>query len=253
MTAKARAWLPETAFTGPASVERVARLLDDWSGDWLASGRLSVPFAWHRTNPAAPGRASEGRAWRLEPDAPARNLLAGAMLGRTIEPHDVKTAGDAALVRALVLAGQADLSRRLAALFGDPAGTSFPPAASTRFGLPIALDEGAGVFTLDVTEPLLIAAARQRAGAPAIRPPLTRRRDALDGQPVGIAALLGRNRLALADLEKLGPGDVITLETDAGDLLDIRAGDRTLGRKAASIALAGERFEMRIERPAHEW
>ena len=261
MSGTARPWLPETAFTGPAAVEPVARALADWSAEWLAGGRLTAPCAWQRQAPAAfgnhPRLSDEDRAagFRLVAHPRAELLLAGAMLGRSLDAQPPRTGADKALIRAVMGAAQTGLARRIGQCLA-PAGPDLHAdldADGPLYELPLSLDESGVMFTLAVSGQGLMAAARLRAAAPRLRPGLAARGETLADQPLGIAAVIGRNRLALAELEGLGRGDVIPLDTPTGALLDLSIGPATRVHRAASIALAGEHFEIRIERPTDQW
>ena len=258
MIGTAHPWLPETALAGPASVAPVAQALDGWSAEWLAHGRLTVPFAWRRQAPPAFGaqhRFSDGdgaAGFHLAAHPRAEILLAGVLLDRPLEAQPPRTAADTTLLREVVQAARDDLSGRIAACLTPFAGGG-GEGTRTLYELPITLDEGSEIFTLAVPAATLIAAARARAGAARKRPALSGREDALLDQSFGLAAVIGRNRFALADLERLGCGDVLPLDTPTGEWLDLRIGTARRVPKAASIALAGTSFEIRIERPTQEW
>ncbi|OCC22930.1 hypothetical protein MB02_14280 [Croceicoccus estronivorus] len=245
-------WLPETAFTGPSSVAPVAELLGRWSDEWLVKGRLTAPFAWQKAPaPHGSGNAAD-RPCQLTLTTGSEPLLAQGLLGREMGAHDLKTTGDMMLVRELAQTVRDDLARRIEALFADFKGPA-DGGAHPRYRLPFMLNEGSEIFTLEIAAPLLIAMARHRAGTPRKRAQPDLRNRAIENQPIAIGALIGRTSIALNDLEKLGPGDVITLQTDAADLLDMQAGNTIIAHKAASIVLAGEHFQMRIERPIDQW
>jgi flagellar motor switch/type III secretory pathway protein FliN len=256
MSGTARPWLPETAWTGPAAVEPVARAVEDWSAEWLASGRLTVPFAWQPQAPEAFGSrirfSAEDTAarFRLVAHSRAEPLLAGAMLGRSLEAQPPRTAADTALVAAVVRTGRTDLMRRIGACLATAADSDL---GAPLYELPVSLDEGSAIFTLAVPRDSLISAARLRAAPSRKRPALAARGEALADQPLGMAAVIGRNRVPLADLERLGRGDVIPLDTPTGELLDLSIGSAPHVHRAATIALAGEHFEIRIERPIDQW
>ena len=48
--------------------------------------------------------------------------------------------------------------------------------------------------------------------------------------PVKISAVLGRSRIAVADLLKLGPGSVLELDRRVGEAIDIYVNDRLVAR-----------------------
>ena len=54
--------------------------------------------------------------------------------------------------------------------------------------------------------------------------------DAVLDVPVKISAVLGRSRIAVADLLKLGPGSVLELDRRVGEAIDIYVNDRLVAR-----------------------
>ena len=256
--ASPRPWLPKEAFTGPAAVAPLADVLDGWTAEWLAKGRATLPFAWvphERTFPLhtpSQGTGSDGKGFALAIAARGEAALAAALLGCDSAGQPPRGAGDNALIRHVIEAARADLSRRIGEYFA-PHAADLPGSPSPTYCLPIALDDGADIFILTAQEAMLIAAARAAAGVSRKRPALAHRTDALGCQSVALAPVIGCNRIALAELEKLGTGDVIPLDTPIDATLDLAIGGRARATQAAMIALSGGRFEIRIERPIQEW
>ena len=253
-----RPWLPKEAFTGPAAVAPLADVLNGWTAEWLAKGRATLPYAWaphDRTFPLhAPSRdtGGDGKGFALAIALRGEATLAAALLGCDTTNQPPRSAGDSALIRHLTEAARADLWQRIGEHFA-PYAAELPENPSPAYCLPIAFDEGADIFILTAQETVLIAAARAAAGLPRKRPALAHRMDALANQPIALAPVLGCNRIALAELEKLGTGDVIPLDTPIDATLDLAIGGRARAAQAAMIALSGGRLEIRIERPIQEW
>ena len=138
MTATPTIWLPQSAFTGPSSVEPIAQVLENWSNEWLADGQLTTPFAWQRASDPVTGRKPQDEPCLVTCTTDSAFLLAGALFCRKVGAQDVKTASDAALIRAVAQTAQNDLSQRINALFGDlrnAAETTLAP----RYRLPLTL------------------------------------------------------------------------------------------------------------------
>lgn len=258
MTQTEHDWLPETALTRPVLVAPVAAILDDWSATWLTRGKLTAPFEWRKQDHSGipPNEDSQRVLFHITPNPRTNHLLAGAMLDRSVDTLDIRTAADRALVEELVQTAMDDLTKRL--------GTVLPAAKEPRvpndgqrqkrgWSLPVSLDGKSELFAIETHPPVLISLAKRSAGSPRQRHGLARRSDVTADQTVAIKPVIGRSLVALPDLAKLGLGDVIMLETNTDETLDVRVGPEVLARKAASISLASEHFEMRIERPVDEW
>ena len=248
-------WLPESGFAGPPAVEPLARALDAWSAEWLTGSRLAAPFAWERADQR--GLRSHDRngtvGIHLAPAAGGRTALAAALFGVPIDERARRTVADDMLIADIIDAASADLRRRIEACFPAAREADAPPSVAPEYALPITLSDGEVVFTIHAAQPLLIVAARLRAG-PSRKPGgLALRSEALVDHTVTLNAVIGRNRVALPDLEKLGIGDVIALDTATTAPLELCVGPSWRARDAATITLADAHFAIRIERPVQEW
>lgn len=259
MTDPARPWLPEDAFTGPTSVAPLAAVVDGWAAQWFAAGRPTLPYRWLRQDrvqpPGFPAHAiavDTETGFALLPAPRGEAILAAALLGPHADHAPAHGAGDTALLRHLSQAARDDLARAIAEWLA-PAVAVAGQQAGRIYSLPLALDDDTVIATLLVREPVLIAAARLRVPAPRARAHVHPWRDALGTQTLTLAPVIGRSRIVLAELEKLGPGDVIPLDTSVSALLDVAIGPAARAAGAASIALAHGRFEIRIERSPQEW
>lgn len=105
-----------------------------------------------------------------------------------------------------------------------------PPAANTQSHKP---DLAAAVA------PIAAAQAAGNAGARSV--------DSLGfvmDVPVELTVELGRKRVKIGDLLRMGPGSVLELEKPNGDPLDIYVNDRLVAR--AEAVVVGERYGVRI-------
>lgn len=259
MMGRHRAWLPKDAFTGPATIAPLAEALASWSAEWLAQGRATLPYAWVPQERAFPfqhpphGEDGSGSSFTLTAASQGEHALIAALFGQAGGRAPLRNAADSALLRHVAEAARADLTRLIGERFAPAATTPSELADGPFWCLPITLDDETEIFTLIAAEALLIAVARQQASNGFKRQSLAPRQEALHDQPIAIAPIIGLNRVALADLEKLGAGDVIPLDTPIGAALDLSIGARARAGGAATIALTDQQFEIRIERPISEW
>lgn len=248
-------WLPESGFTGPSAVEPVARALDLWSAEWLTGSRLAAPFAWERADQRdlhSHDRNGAGGI-HLAPVAGGRASLATALFGVPMDERARRTVADDMLIADIIEAASADLRQRIEACFPAARASDRPGSTAPGYSLPVTLNGGEAVFTIHAAHSLLIAAARLRAG-PSRKPgALAPRGEALADHTVTLNAVIGRNRVALPDLERLGIGDVITLDTATTAPLELRVGPSWRARDAATVTLADAHFAIRIERPVQQW
>lgn len=258
MTAEAQEWLPEIALTAVEMVAPLARLLAEWSAIWMPSAKLSPGTAWYACGEAEfcmrSNHVPETTDFaRLIPNANTNLELTSGMLDKSVEARDLRTANDRVVIDQLVARATADLSRRLEELLSAPrkAGSKAPLVASAYF-LPVFL-EGKEVLTIETDRSNLVMLAKRIAGTKRSRKRPSRRHEAILSQPVKISAMIGRNRLKLSDLGKLGKGDVITLRTNMDEPLDIAVGPNCVVRQAASIISNDDGFSIQIERPASQW
>jgi len=62
--------------------------------------------------------------------------------------------------------------------------------------------------------------------------------------PVNIRAVLGRTRMSIENILKLGPGHIMELDTLEGEPIDVYANDTLIGR--GEVVVVGEQFGIRI-------
>ena len=262
MTTSPALWLPESAFAGPAAVTPLGPVVAGWAARWLAADRITLPPQWVRQDgrhfPGFAAHAVHGEAgFALVPAARGEAALTAALLGQNLDHNPVmaplRGAGDTALLRQIAQAARDDLAARITEWLAPALAAGTPQPAGAHYSLLLALGDDTPCAVIVLPEATLITLARLRA-AP-LRPGtrLQSRRDALDRQTVALAPVIGRNRIALAELEKLGPGDVIPLDTPVNALLDMTIGPSARAAAAASITLANGHFEIRIERSPQQW
>lgn len=258
MTGTPRSWLPECALTSPIAVKPMADWLEGWSREWLIYGRLTPAPAWREAGRESLGdacRIMEGKddsGFRISSRAETPRLLASAMLGHTITDRDMRTPGDRIVIGDLVKSAIEDLTGRLGAKLPGDAQPA-PAGREAEYCLPIFLDAGPEILAITARRSIVTQLARRYAGQPRGRPEPGERSQAIARQEIGISAIIGRTRLGLRDLERLGVGDVITLGTPTDRPLDVSMGGTSHSLAAASLALQGEGFGLRIERQTSEW
>ena len=62
--------------------------------------------------------------------------------------------------------------------------------------------------------------------------------------PVNVRAVLGRTRMSIENILKLGPGHIMELDTLDGEPIDVYANDTLIGR--GEVVVVGEQFGIRI-------
>lgn len=64
--------------------------------------------------------------------------------------------------------------------------------------------------------------------------------DRLHDVPVTVSAILGRTRISVGDLLKIGPGSLLELDRRVGEAVDLRVNDRLVAR--GDVVLVDERL-----------
>jgi flagellar motor switch/type III secretory pathway protein FliN len=255
MSQSAIPWLPESALTDARTCEPAARCLRNWSEDWLQKPGLCVPPRWEKAEKGVGGTGYEaigdGSGYILSIRIDGELELASALLGKDIDDRNLRTSADRLLIRKLTDAAIDDLARRVSQVLGSR--DSQGPLGECSFALPVSCIEPAPLFRLEASQGLLAGIARHWAGSarPAAAP--QEWRASLDGQPVRLSALAGRTRLLLAEVEHLGIGDVLTLDTPVDGLLDACIEHRISAAGALSLIPGEDGFMLQIERPPIQW
>ncbi len=254
MARSAVSWLPDSALTDARTCEPAARCLGEWADDWLHGRVLAVPPRWEKAerglSDAGYEAIGDGAGYRLSMRSDGELELASALLGKDLGERSLRTKGDRLAIRKLTDAAIDDLVRRVGQVFGT---REDDPLGECTFALPVSCFEPIPLFRLEAAQGLLSRMARQWAGSPR---PLSVPQDrfaALHDQPVRLSALVGRSRLRLSDVESLGIGDVLTLETPVDGQLDACIEHRPGAADALSLIPGEHGFVLQIERPPVQW
>jgi flagellar motor switch/type III secretory pathway protein FliN len=255
MTGSAIPWLPDSALTDARTCEPIARCLGDWSDEWLQKPGLSTPSRWEKAQ-ASLGAAGyetigDGPGYRLAIRLDGELELASALLGKDIDERSLRSKADRLAIRKLADAAIDDLTRRVGQAL---AGRDAPePVGDCSFALPVSCIEPFPLLRIEASQGLLAGIARRWAGSARPGSAPQEWRPALDEQPVRLSALAGRSRLLLSEVETLGIGDVLTLDTPVDALLDARIDHRSGAADALSLVPGEDGFMLKIERPPLKW
>lgn len=245
----AEPWLPADALQ-PAHFEQlVSRTLEEWSSHWFKKARATC-----RTRLREVGAISSpvlhwmgwGQDCAIGTDEAGRLALAEAMLGRPIGANAVQPA-DRPLLEDLARQCLEDLAGRISWLIEHDRS---PEIVAGQSGLgagmswEIGLRRGATSINLSIGRSALVR--WRKSLAPKSAPPaLGRIRAALGPTRIELGLKLGQCALRLAELEGLGAGDVVILNTEVGSPLSLIAADRETGLKA-KLADEGEGMGLHI-------
>ena len=257
MTHAADPWLPESALTDRRSCEPVALCLSEWSKDWLQGHALSVPPRWERQeggrSPAGYETIGENSGYTLAMRLDGQLELASALLGREVTDRSLRTGNDRLLIRKLADAAIDDLARRIGHLL-DPSDETASAANGERaFALPASCIEPIPLFQIEASQGLLVGIARKWAGNPRATPAPDPWRSSLPEQAIRLSALAGRSRLGLTEVENLGVGDVLTLDTPVNGLLAVCIDRRPGAQEALSVVPGDDKLMLQIEKAPAQW
>lgn len=254
MIGTAVSWLPDSALTDARTCEPFARCLGGWADDWLPRPLLSLPPRWERAEcgPSASGyeTISERNGCRLLMRIDGELELASALLGKEIGDRSLRSKADRLAIRKLSDAAIDDLSRRVGQAADLPGRGDHDECG---FALPVSCIEPIPLFRLEASPGLLAGVARQWAGSARPGSVSQDRWPSLGDQPVRLSALAGRSRLLLSEVESLGIGDVLTLDTPVDALLDACVEYRAGAESALSLIPGDDGFMLQIERPPVQW
>ncbi|OJW72040.1 MAG: hypothetical protein BGO57_01900 [Sphingomonadales bacterium 63-6] len=243
-------WLPDSALLDARTAEPVARYVQQWASEWFAAARPCLPPRWEKLahGPATLGFAlhHEGRGFRLAVHEEGRLALGSQLLGRTLAEHDLRTPQDRALIEGLV-------GKALASL-GSLLDNVLPQDNSPDgFALPVTSADGELLLRIEAGAGLLALLARGWAGSGRKRAPLSPRSAAMGPQPLRLGARLGSSRLALAEIETLEIGDVLTLDTPLAAPLDALIDDVPNASGALALVPGESGIQLQLTRPATQW
>ncbi|HTN14550.1 MAG TPA: FliM/FliN family flagellar motor C-terminal domain-containing protein [Sphingomonadaceae bacterium] len=245
-------WLPESALLDARTAEPVARCIQAWAGEWFAATRPDLPPRWERQEPETLemgfSPAFETQGFRIALREDGRVALAAQLLGRELSERDLRTAQDRVVIDHLV-------EEALQAL-GTMLGNAMPTDSSgetASFALPVHSPSGELLLRIEAGPALLTTLALGWAESPRKRAALARRKAALAAQPLRLSARIGASRLALAQIEALGPGDVLTLHTPLTAALDALIDDAPAATGALGLVPGESDFQLQLTRPATQW
>lgn len=246
-------WLPESALLDARTAEPVARCVQAWAGEWFAAARPDLPPRWERQQADSPAMgfasAYEGRGLRLSLRDEGRLTLAAQLLGRELGERDQRMARDRTVIEHLVDAALDALAAMLRAAI--PANSGDDDA--TAFVLPVYAPTGELLLRIEAGCGLLAALALRWAGSPRKGAALASRKSAFAPQRLRLSARIGTSRLALAQIEALGRGDVLTLDTPLTAALDALIDDAPAATGALSLMPGDGDFQLQLTRPATQW
>lgn len=250
MSATPLPWLPDSALLDARTAEPVARCVQEWAGEWFAAPQPCLPPRWEKLahSPATLGFTSlhEGRGFRLAIHEEGRLALGSQLIGRPIAGHDLRTPHDRAVIENLVRKSLASLGSLLEA--------ALPKGNSTEgYALPITSADGELLLRIEAGAGLLALLARGWAGQSRKRAPLGPRSAAIWPQPLRLSASIGSSRLALAEVETLEIGDVLTLDTPLSASLDALIDNVPTATGALALVPGESGLQFQLTRPATQW
>jgi len=228
-------WLPDSALLDARTAEPVARYVQQWASEWFAAARPCLPPRWEKLahGPATLGFAlhHEGRGFRLAVHEEGRLALGSQLLGRALAEHDLRTPQVGSLLDNVLPQDN------------SPDG----------FALPVTSADGELLLRIEAGAGLLALLARGWAGSGRKRAPLSPRSAAMGPQPLRLGARLGSSRLALAEIETLEIGDVLTLDTPLAAPLDALIDDVPNASGALALVPGESGIQLQLTRPATQW
>jgi hypothetical protein len=245
-------WLPSSALGDARTAEPVARALAEWSAAWLVTGAITVPPRWEvcdiANGPMGYVSANQGEDYRLLLREDTTFDLAALLLGREIGERECRTGCDRVVIQHLVEVALAALAETLANILKQAGGDR----SDNWYALPIGWN-GVSLLRVEATRSVLVAIVREWAGPARRGMQLAPRRAGLVGQPVSLSAQIGTSRLALAEIEALEIGDVLTLDTPLSAPITACIDGRCTGNTAFSLTRVDGNLNLQIERPASQW
>lgn len=250
-------WLPDDAITGVRTSAALDKCLAQWGEEWLAEGALVVTglsigqlLSGNADGclTGSPPLISEISVSCESEDHSLR--LAAMLLGREIQPRQLRTAQDRTLLDMVTKSALDGLTDSLSEVFGR-----LPPASSGSASVEASIAPlgDAAILTVRIPRELVIAKLRDNAPRPR---ELTARQSlgsAMAGQDIRLGAVLGSSNLTLAEAENLQVGDVIVLDTVSSSPLEITIDGQPAADAAARIDMPGSTYTLLVERSASQW
>jgi flagellar motor switch/type III secretory pathway protein FliN len=255
-----KSWLPKGALDASAIDRVFSEAVRSWSEKWFARNgpRPLGPFA-----PGLAGKAvqREGLSWHvldsglaLSVADRATGLLAASILDADLSGV-VLTPRDRKLIERVASDCLADLRTAVTERFAI--GSVEPWRTGEQPGFASVADSWSASLGMNDREPLLrivaghdlMIAFRKASIPPQPRPAvLGSLSKGLEGQELGLSALLGRCRMNLSDLGALEEGDVLILDRQTDSKLELAVDGEAKGG-SCTLEQQGERFALKISNP----
>ncbi len=213
-------WVPDDCLTSERASQPFALIVLDWAEQWFRRKPWLVQGQWRdlsRSEVSHYRTIERSSQVAIKGEDGAACHLALAILN--MEGESPATDQDHELLTQLGRRALTDLAGRLLNLFKEsPRGAA--ETQSYRGERPFQLSigrPGSCPLLLEIGESDLRAFVRERFATTDLSAPLTASSEARNAVPVNISACLGTANVNLADLAELAIGDVIVLNTRAGE------------------------------------
>lgn len=251
----ARPWLPANAVRDETLTRTIANVGECWAARWF---RTPKPVSVRMNEAARQSPASAAQCWSAGDSDVALIMndaayvpIGCAMLGVEVGAHKV-TAQDATLLKDIAALCVADLMQDLTHALVPASGFAANEGCEDEKRLRFTFSLGAAsqLLELYLSEQLAVTARQRLAGktsAPCA--PLHTRADALSGQRLEVAAMVGESRLDLGELRALRIGDVVVLDHGPTDRVALAINGAARRETACSIVREGEELRLQLATP----
>jgi flagellar motor switch/type III secretory pathway protein FliN len=234
-----RSWLPASIFSSEQAAAPLARVVREWSAEWLASETWHVTSSWEPADITLGDDWSALRfvgPWSLLGNADSIIGLARAILGcgdQTANARDVK------LMRRLAGDGLDDLISRIEQS-GFAAAAAAGAADTSETGWVLTIGGRSGALRLLSPQSSLTAMLKGGFERTKLPRPLSARADSICDVDAKVSVLLGRARLSVDSLQSLERGDVVVLDRHSAASLDLVVADRPTDLSGKISELRGQ-------------
>ncbi|MDH2239977.1 FliM/FliN family flagellar motor C-terminal domain-containing protein [Pigmentiphaga sp. GD03639] len=234
---------------GSKDLDQLQRLvrtaLEDWEQRWFGRDILAVSEGVYLPDSAMTPISGQDQHTGLgvRINETSARLLCQAALNTEARPAQELARQ---IVETLCAAISTELVKILRQRFGDMTQSSSGLPGIVQFQLCLLAGDASIDLEVGVQQALQLLSGTQ---PPAETPPSTPIREALDGVPVGIEALLGTAVLTLGELKSLEAGDIIRLDTHLEQPAGLRllAGKRKVEFGTAHIKQSNGAFSLEID------